>query len=245
MTISASELVIRLSANMPTDDTGTSGGAIDPDGRASPLTLASTSSLEVLSSAAGDTTQGVTVTGRNDAGAIISDTVTLNGTTPVAITGSFERVLKIELDADAAGTVTVRIASAGATVDTIAVGERRVQRLFYDSASEASQTIRYEKLFGENTNGTDTLTNAKVDITADPSANYRIGLAASKGDSASVTNRKTAPGGITFSDSGPLDIPTDQLAAGEEIGIWVEQTLAADEAATKSSVTLKLQGSTT
>ena len=53
MPIAAADLVNYLSANMPTDDTGTSGGAILTTGKVTDLVLAANDDVEVVSSNAG------------------------------------------------------------------------------------------------------------------------------------------------------------------------------------------------
>ena len=243
MTVLDTDLLLYSALNRPEDDTSTGGGGIDLDTRPEFTQLAAADTLEILSSAAGDTTQTVTVTGRNNAGAEISDTKTLNGTNVVAMTGTFARVLKVVLSADGAGTVTLRRGGAGATVCTIPPGERGVSATFIKSASEASPTTRYAKIFWRNANGTDTLNDAKVQLTADPAAKIRIGVHTAKGDTATITNRKTAPGGITFVDDGvQQNVPTGILAAGEHISVWAEQQLAADNAPINSTYSVELAG---
>ena len=245
MAVLATDLIVYNSLNRPEDDTTLTGGGIDVDHRPVFTPLAANDTLEMLSSAAGDTTQTVTITGRDAVGAIISDVQTLNGTTVVSFTGTFERVLKVVMSADAVGIITIRRASAGPTVGTIPVGERGFNRMFYDSASEAASVERYEKVFGRNNNGTDTLTNAEIELTADPSSRIRIGLAATKGDTATIANRKAVPAGITFVDDNVAQaVPTDQLAAGEAIGVWIEQDLLADDSPFKSSFDLTIRGTT-
>lgn len=248
MPVISSDLIMHLSANMPTDDVGTSGGAIDLTGIVAALTLAANDTLEVVSSDAGDTTQTATVFARDTGGAIVTQGVTLNGTTPVAFgtLGTVKAVLRVTLSATAVGTVTFRRASAGPTVVALSPGITKAHRLFYDAPSDpGGAKTRYEKVFARNTNGTDTLSAAVVILSADPEADYRIGCAPTKGDTASVANRETAPGSVTFVDDGvDSAVPTDTLAAGETIGVWVEQQLAAGAAATSSTIALDISGTT-
>src|SRR5690554_5511368 len=167
MAISASELVAYASANMPTDDESTSGGAIDDTIRVVFTPLAADDDIEVVSSSGSDTTQDVTVVARAPNGEVVTDTVTLNGTTPVGFEfgtsgEAIERVLSVTMDGDAAGTVTIRRGSGGATVGTIPAGERGFRRLFINAASDPdTQTERYEKIFLKNTNSTLALLNAE------------------------------------------------------------------------------------
>jgi hypothetical protein len=243
--ISATHLISYCSANMPESDTTTSGGVIDPDIRVIFTQLATSGILEMLSSNAGDTTQNVTVTGRDATGVIFADTKTLNGTTVVDFTGTFERVLKVVMDADAAGTITIRRDGAGATIGTIPPGERGFRLLFYDSASATTgQTKRYEKTFFKNTHNILTLINAKVQLSADPSAVIRQGIVAAKNDSTSVANRLTDPT-VTYVDDGvDQSVPSAMLEAGSGIGVWYELTLAQDEAPLRSTFVSRCSGTT-
>lgn len=245
MPIVDTDLVYYGSLNRPKDDTALTGGGVDVDHRGVLAQLAANDTLEIVSSAAGDTTQNLTVTGRDDAGAIIQDTQQLNGTTPVAIVGTFERVTEDFMDADAVGTVTVRRASAGPTVNEIPPGERGAFIFFQGSASAASPVTRYEKGFLRNNHPTLTLNSAAAELIADPSSRIRFGIEATKDDTNTTTNRVTAPAGITFVDdnvSQPL--PGGTLEAGSGIGTWIEQALVADDIAYRSTYTLQLSGTT-
>lgn len=245
MPIAASDLLGHLSANMPENDTGSSGGGISTAGKFEITDIAATDNIEVLSD--GADTRTVTLEGRNSAGAIVSENLTLNGTTPVTSTNQYERVLKITLSAaDGARTVTIRRATGDTLITTLPPNYTKAIRLFKDSTSEAAQAVRYEKVFLKNNHGTLTLTSAAVKLTSDPAARYKIGLAIAVDDTGSVTNRKTAPGGITFVDDNVSQgVPGGQLAAGSAIGVWVQQDLPANDPAHKNSVTLELAGSTT
>lgn len=97
------------SANMQEDDASTpQGGAID---LAKKVTWAEISAVQVeaVSSASGDTTQTVTVTGRNAAGELKSETITLTGQTPVQAASpiTWDRMLKAVKSATCAGTIAV------------------------------------------------------------------------------------------------------------------------------------------
>lgn len=76
--------------------------------------------LEAVSSSAGDTTQQLTVYGLVGTTAT-RETITLNGTTAVPTTVLlWDKVLGAQLDVAAVGTVTLRVAGAGATALTLA-----------------------------------------------------------------------------------------------------------------------------
>lgn len=89
--------------------------------------------LEVVSSNAADTAQTVTVYGLSAANAPQSTTVTLNGLTPVALTGfTWNLETAVVMSATALGTVTLRIAAAGATVVTLTAGQTNKGRVTLD-----------------------------------------------------------------------------------------------------------------
>ena len=247
MAIVAADLKGHLSANMPENDTGPSGGAISTAGKFEITDLAANDALEALSSNAADT-MTLTLTARNAAGAIVSETKALTGVTAISFTvlGTIKDFLKALLASAAAGTITVRRAAAGPTVCTLEPTVTKAIRLLYDSTSEAGITLRYEKVYYRNTHATLTLTSAAIKLTSDPAARYRIGAAPSIDDSATATNRKTAPASVTFVDDNVSQgVPTGQIAAGSAIGIWVEQNLPANDPAHDNTLSIELAGSTT
>lgn len=247
MPIASSDLKAYQSANMPEDDVSTSGGAINTSGLVEFTDLAASDDLEALSTSSSDT-MNLTIVGRNDAGAIVSETKALNGTTAVVFSGLgvIERFMKATLATAPNGTITIRRSPGGATVATLPPGKTSVRRLFYDSSSEASATVRYEKFFWKNEHASLTLNAAKVKLTADPSSSIRIGLETSKNGTSSVSNRKTAPSGVTFVDDGvDIAVPGDTLEAGSAIGVWVEMTRGANAAPLKSTFTTELRGTST
>lgn len=258
MPIAASDLILYCSANMPEDDTSTSGGAIDLDTRPVFTQLAADDDLEAVSSDSGDTTQTITVVCRKTDGSIQTSTATtLTGLSAVQIAGldaAVERVLKVTLSGDCAGTITLRRRPGGATVCTIPPGERGIHIVFYDSTSDPDYvTRRYEKLFWKNTHATLALTNATVQLSADPSSVIQTGVALAKDGTTSITDRletnaesDSRPAGITFVDDAvDQNVPTGSLGAGEAIGIWVRLDLAAGNAPVRSTFTLRIAGATT
>lgn len=247
MTIQASELKAYGAANHAEDDASTQGGAIATSKMVEFTDLAANDTLEVVSDNVADT-MNITVTARNVGGAIVSQTIALNGTTVVPLTtlGTVERFEKAVLASAAAGTVTVRRASASPTVVAMPAGITEARRLFIDAASQAAQTVRYEKFFLKNTNATLTLTSAQVELLADPATTIMIGLATSVDDTVSVANRLTAPASVTFVDDGAQpNVPGSALAAGSAIGVWAQMTRAANAAAVKNTFTVQLSGTST
>jgi len=94
--------------------------------------LAAASQLELVSTSAADAAAGtgartVLVSGLNASYATVSETVTLNGTTPVATVNSFYRVNVLTTTTSGsggknAGDITLRVVSAGATQGIIRTG---------------------------------------------------------------------------------------------------------------------------
>lgn len=247
MSIVLAEMVKRGALNRPEDDVSSSGGGIDNSCVLEVTQMAANDVLRAVSDNAGDTTQSITVTGRLTSGAIDTDVIALNGTTPVAGAKTFERFLKAVLSAACAGAVTVeRNTGPNDDVVIIPAGKTDAAILFIDASSEASQTVRYEKEFWKNENATLTLNAAKVTLTADPSTSVKIGVETAVNDTVSVANRKAVPANPTFVDDGvAVNVPGNALAASAAVGVWVEMTRAADAAALKSSYTTKLEGTTT
>ena len=247
MPIAASDLKAFGAANHAEDDTSIQGGAIATVKRIEFTPIAANDDIEALSDNPADT-MNLTITARSIAGAIVSETLALTGTTAVIFStiGVVERFMKGILASVAAGIITIRRSVAGVTIATLEVGETEVRRLFYDASSESSETTRYEKVFLKNDHGTLTLTNAEIELTADPAATIRIGGAPSVDDSATIADRKTAPASVTFvDDSVAQAVPGNELAAGAAIGVWTEMLRGASAAAIKGTFTVQLAGTTT
>lgn len=251
MSVSASDIIVYGSANMPEANGTTSGGAINTAVKIVFTDIAATDSVKFQSSSAGDT-MNITVTGRSAAGAIVSETMALTGVTlTAATTQTFERILKIVLASTSAGTITITRNTGGATIATMEPGITSVRRLFYDAAADASggsSRSFYEKVFIKNTNGTTTLTNTQIAENADPTGNITFDLESAVGGSNSVADRlNTAPTGMLGSfDNTTKTVPSSgNLAAGSAIGVWLKLTLAAGTSATKSTYTLRTTGTTT
>lgn len=103
MSVLPSDIVYYGSANMPVADGTTAGGAVDFTKRVSFVSLASTGTVDYVSSSASDTAATITVTGRDSTGVVVTETKTLTGTTPVNGAQSFGRIL----EAAAGGTTAV------------------------------------------------------------------------------------------------------------------------------------------
>ncbi len=242
MSVQSADLKLFCSANMPENDTATSGGGIDAQMKPEFTQLTANSVIALVSD--GTDTRTVTITGRLPNGVIDSEALQLNGATEVVGTKTFERLLKVVASAtDAARTVSVKQGSGGTVLGTIDPGMLGFRIVFYNSASEDAAVSRYEKVFWKNTHASLALLEAVHRLSADPSGKIMVGLATAKDDTGSVANRKTAPSGITFVDDNvDQDVPQGYLGAGEAIGVWIKQTLAANDPAQKSSFTLRLAG---
>lgn len=245
--ITASELVFYNSANMTVDSSSTTGGAIDTLRRPDFTQMSgSAEKIDVVSSSAGDTTQTLTITGRLADGSLASETLSLNGTTIVTSTNSYERLLKAELSATCVGNVTVSGHTSSTTFRIIPAGERGFQAIFQQLASNPSSTTNwYEKFFIKNTDGSLALTSATVSINSDPIGDMSFGLAGTLNDSATTTNRTTAPAGITFATTPANVANSGNLSAGAAQGVWMNLTLAAGAAAIRSTVTMEIDGNST
>lgn len=253
MSVTASDLVIYGSASMPENDVDSAGGAIATTTRVIPdsasLMNAPGGLIEMVSDNLADT-MNVTITGRNAAGSIVSETKALNGTTVVDFTTTFERIYKIVLASAAGGTVTVRQDGGGTTIVAIEAGVTTIRRPFYGVGADAaggSQRIYYEKVFLKNNHATLSLLSAQISESADPESQVEFALEDAVDDTESVADRTTAPVGITgdgFSGTAK-NVPGTDLAAGSAIGVWLKLTLPAGDAATKSTYTLGVSGSTT
>lgn len=250
MSITSAELIGYGAASRPIDDVSTTGGAIDIQDRPVFTQLGSNAALECLSANAGDTTQTLTVTGRDATGTYSTSTAALNGTSIIQLSPAtvFERVLTAHLSGTAAGVVTLRKTSAGSTIGTIPVGELGFFAMFINSFSSGSGQLRYEKMFFKNTDGTLTLTSSTVTLTADPVGGvFTAGVAASLSDTATIANRLAAPGGISFAAFNVAqNVPNSgNLTAGSGIGVWILQTLGINQAPAKNTFTVSLSGNTT
>jgi hypothetical protein len=250
--IVASDLVAYHAATQSDVDGSTVGGAIDALRRPDFTQIAANDTIQALSSSAGDTTQTVTVRGRNAAGSIVTETKTLTGTTAITFStlATVERVLKVEMSATAAGTVTIQRTTGAVLIRTIPIGERGFSAIFREGSSSSGGTINYyAKCFWKNTNGTNALLGASVSESADPTGLITHALETSVGGSGTATNRQTAPGAATAFGNAAITLSTAtgtaDLASGSAIGVWLLLALATNNAAIRSTYTSQISGSTT
>jgi hypothetical protein len=232
MPVSATDLVPYASANHPWDDTSTAGGAIDTNYRVIFDDLPTADDLEVVSSDNGDDSQEVTVWARKANGQIVSETVTLDGTTPVAFgdLGVVERILRVSLDATATGDVTVRRSGDAGDVAVIPAGELGVKRLFTGAYSDPdSGKVYYEKFFWKNNHATLAALEAVIsELSGGVAGQVDFALEAVQDGTQSIANRLTEPsGGLTFNSSAKAVVGTGDLPEDSAQGVWVRLTLSA------------------
>lgn len=250
MPIVAADLVLYCSANMPDIDTGSAGGAIDALRRPDFTQIAANDDIEAVSDNAGDT-MNLTIEGRDAAGNVVSETKALTGTTPAIFStiGVIERVLKAELASAPAGNITVRRSVGGATVRVIPAGERGFLMFARKTTSDPGTTSNYySKLFLKNTHATLALQTTTFKQNADPDARITHLPAATVNDSATSTNRVTAPAAADTLDPDTFD-DTDKavgsLAAGAAWGVWLRLQLPAADGPHKTTYTLEVTGQST
>lgn len=243
MPLSASELLEYAAADLVEDDTSTVGGAIDKTMRPNLTAAMGAASVITLVSDGADT-RNVVIEYRDATGAYQSETIALNGATPVTTVGTAAWFLKAKA-ASTSGSRTVTITSAGpVTLGTIPPNEKGFYITFINSASDpSSPKTRYEKMFWYNSDGTLALLTATITCTADPAANITSALAATLDDSATVANRLTAPAGLSFVGDGVAqNVPTGNLGPGHQVGLWVAQALTAANAPIRNTYTFTIAG---
>ena len=250
MAVTSSDLVTYASANMPQSDTTTSGGAIDSGVRVTFTDPSSAVQLIIFSSSASDTSQTLALKGRNAAGAIIVENVSLDGTTNDTSANTFERILTAYLSTVGVGNVTV----SGNGVNKIAeipIGETGFLRPFYDATTSVSSSkTLYEKIFVKNNNISSTLDSATLIPVAVSGLASKItyGIENGKGSPQSVTNRTTVPTGVDSFGSGASGVypnGTGNLTALDYQGVWLKLSLDASESSTNSFYAIQVSGTTT
>lgn len=243
MSIASTDLLFYSCASVPTDDVSTTGGAIDATMRVA-FTQFSASAVLSLQSDGADT-RNVDIVGRLASGAIATETIALNGTTPVLSANTYERIHSVKAQTTSGTrTLTAKQGSGGSTIATIPVNEKGFHIQFQRSTSESGIATRYEKQFALNNHGSLSLLGAQVTLTTDSQAVIQIGASTTINDTGTVTNRKTAPAGVTFVDDNvAVNVVGTDLAAAAKQGVWIQQTLAANAAAAKATFTLQLAGS--
>ena len=245
MSVSGADLVIYNSLDNPLSDTTTAGGDINSYMRATFDDPTSAATMTFVSTSALDT-QNISVTGRDTAGDIKSETLGLSGTTTITSSHTYGRILVCGLSSGCAGVVTVSGSSVNKLTD-IPAAESGFRRPFYDATAttSASKTL-YEKVFIKNNNSASTLNNATlIEVSSGLYSSIEFGLENDKKSLQTVSNRTTAPtgigGGFGSSSSGLVG---SNLTAGDYQGVWLKLSLSAGEAATNSYYQVQVSGTT-
>ena len=197
MSVVNTDLVIYTSENMPEGNTTVAGGDINTGIRASYDDPSSPSQITVYSSSASDTGQNISFFGRTLAGIDINESLSLNGTTNVTTSYTYDRILKANLSNVATGIITVSGNSVNKITD-IPIGESGFRRPFYDATAIADlPKTYYEKIFVKNNNTISALTEAKViPVNSGLASKIQFGLEANKKADQSIANREAVPTGI-------------------------------------------------
>lgn len=249
MAVTSSDLVLYASANMPLNDSTTSGGAIDSGVRVTFTDPSSAAQLIIFSSSASDTSQTLALKGRNPAGSIITESMSLDGTTNVTSSNTFERVLTAELSDVGVGNITV----SGNGVNKIAeipIGESGFLRPFYDATADVSTSkALYEKIFVKNNNTSSTLDGATLIPVASTGLASQItyGIENGKASPQSVTDRTTAPTGVDSFGSGASGVypnGTGILSAYDYQGFWLKLSIDANNSSINSFYEIQVSGTT-
>lgn len=243
MAVVDADIWLMAAVNMPEVDTGTVGGDRDTDVK---ILLEGTlgtgnNSLQVRSSAGGDTTPTVQVIGFDEDGGVTDNTVTLNGTNNVAVPGNYAFLEKFTVATGSpTGTITldaatgdwpdsVLLEASGSAPDGVRINE--AVALFIDADDSITTPFhRYMKCFFLNDNASDTLGDAKVQITSDPTTqgeDIAFALEDAIDDNGTSGNRLTAPSGVSAFETSfatTIDVPGDNLPAQSDIGVWIRLT---------------------
>lgn len=106
MSVTLADLKLYYSLIEPDNDSQSPiGGPLDRQRRPAFIDIGGT--VQIVGSTTVDTTQQVIVTGRDITGAIIAETKTLTGVTPVVLSSAFERLLKALKNAITLGDIAV------------------------------------------------------------------------------------------------------------------------------------------
>lgn len=251
MPISDTDLLWIGSANMVEDNSSTTGGASDDTIKVIFTDIATTDNVRVVSSNAADT-MNISIYGRSAAGAIISETLALNGTTPVVGSNNYERIMKIVLASAAAGVVSLTRDNSPTytAIATLEAGVTEIRRLFYGASAEAtggSTRTFTEKVFLLNNHSTLALNSVVISEDSDPSTYVSFTLENSLDGSETIASRlNTTPSNITEAFSnGDKSIPGGVLGPGEACGVWIRLTLLAGTAPSKNVWGVGVTGTST
>lgn len=264
MSVTSTDLRFFAAANMVSGDSGTVGGAIDITREVifDDATLANTptasggdGTLRYESTNNADSGVTVTVYGRNTAGSLIEEARDV-GNSGVDVTGTvvFERILWAALDSH---NYDIKVNdSSGNNIFTIESGITGIMRPFLGiSSSPSADTTVYSKVFLKNVNAVNALLDTNVIENAGGVASYMtFALEDAVNDNGTSTDRLTSPAvgeigsagfdSATKSLATQTDAGTTDLGPGTGIGVWLKLVIPSGEAATKSTYSLSVSGST-
>jgi len=252
MPVVANDIRIYAAVNMPEDNSSTVGGAVNTGIRVVFEDVHVTGPIKC----SGSDTAGsgeLLVRGRNAAGSIISETVTINGTGFTNTSNSYERLLDIRLNHSMSGSVVTTYSNiTGALIATLQEGVSGVRRPFYDAAADSAggaERIFYEKVFVTNQNDVNALLSAQItEVASGLNAEINFGIESGTEGAQTVARRTgtdAVPTGVTTFGAGPVSFPGTDLGTNENRGLWLQMTLAAGASATNSFYQFSVTGNTT
>jgi hypothetical protein len=235
------------SATMPVDDALQNiGGGIDVTKKPIFTRIGSATTLEMLSSAAGDTTQTVTIYYIGNDGVLTSEVKALNGTSVISFTATMKIFLRAVKSAGTTGTVTIRKAGAGATIATMEPAIVDVRIPGYNMVSDPSVAkTYYDKIFAKNNHATIALGTASLILAADPQSVWTFALETSLGGSTTNgagNNRQVAPSGFSFDAANKNIANSGNFTAQTAQGIWLKCLLPIGKDPFDDTFTLRLSG---
>jgi len=255
MSLSTTDIIVYGSAAMDEMDADTpQGGAINTAIKMTFTDLSSTGKLNTVSTQGADTGI-VTVRGRTAGGSIVTENITLSGTTTTSGAQDFQRILSVVATGHV-GTITVSTQVGATGLVTLESGITQVRRPFMTvtgDASGGSARNYYEKVFVKNVSLTNDLLSASIlegsDGTEAGGADVTFDLEVAKNGSNTSTNRVTVPASSgllsgTFDDVTKA-VPGGSLLFGDAIGVWLKLNIPAGTNPMNTTYTLNASGATT
>jgi hypothetical protein len=233
MTILQSELNIYPALLSPFDDSSPTGGGIDTSARLMGSILEATEKLEILSDGSVDQ-RVVTVHGITYGGEYRREDFQLDGFAPIQGKIEFYRILEVSALSSPLAFI-VRKQSNSSVILTVAAGIVKYTTVFKRAFPFGGSVPRYEKVFLRNDNLSESLTDASILVIAGSSASLTFASAVSLDDTEQVVNRLAAPSGLTFAATTTLELPEEDLEAGEAIGVWIKQAQDSQDIPTLAS----------
>ena len=225
MSVSAGQLIFYASSGMPEDDSTVTGGDINSGIRLQFDDLEASTTIVAYSTSNVDINT-LTVYGRNNAGSIVNEAITVSGT-GLSLGGSttFSGIFKATLShATGFGLITVSGSSQN-VVAKIPINESGFRLPFYAATSAAgSSKTFYEKVFVKNRSGSSTLNTANVIQIADTGVSSKITFG--------LENGKSCPGPFLLSGVGPTGLVANRLTIPSHVdsfgsgtsGVWPSGT---------------------